>query len=168
MRLTEIHPDQAGLDWYVVNDSVMGGRSASQVAIEGQELHFSGVITTVGGGFASIRTQPQAWEFGSYALARIKVQGDGRSYRLRFFTAEERVTYQSEFATVAGEWIVAELPLASFYASWRGRRLERGPLRSGDINALGFILADGKDGPFHLRVDWIELSGLQSATDRDP
>jgi hypothetical protein len=157
LRLTEFRPDQPDLGWYGVNDAVMGGRSSGGVLIENGVLHFSGAINTDGGGFASIRTQAQAWEFFAQTLARLKVLGDGRRYRLRFFTAEERVTYQCEFATVAGQWTVVELPLAAFYASWRGRRLERAPLRCDDIKAVGFIIADGKDGPFHLQVDWIEL-----------
>lgn len=43
--------------WYRVNDVIMGGRSSSEVTADRQgRLVFSGTISTIGGGFASMRT----------------------------------------------------------------------------------------------------------------
>ena len=59
------------------------------------------------------------------------------------------------------EWREVELPIDRFYASWRGRRVERPALKGGDIIALGLILADGNDGAFRLSLDWIEFDDTQ-------
>ena len=45
------------LEWFVLNDVVMGGRSESKCErTEAGGLHFSGTVSTVGGGFCSCRT----------------------------------------------------------------------------------------------------------------
>ena len=46
------------LQWQLFNDDVMGGRSSSAFAWQGECLTFSGFVNTNGGGFASIRTEP--------------------------------------------------------------------------------------------------------------
>ena len=43
------------LEWRVINDNVMGGRSLGAVSANGDTLSFSGSLNTNGGGFASIR-----------------------------------------------------------------------------------------------------------------
>ena len=44
------------LEFFKINDEVMGGRSTSSVTAKGGDVTFSGVINTNGGGFASFRT----------------------------------------------------------------------------------------------------------------
>ena len=53
--------------WYVLNDTVMGGRSQSRIvaAAEGT-VAFAGVVSLENyGGFASVRTTPQARDLGA-------------------------------------------------------------------------------------------------------
>lgn len=161
LRLTSFDTSDANLNWQIVNDTVMGGRSSSEFRVENQQLTFSGTLNTNGGGFASLRSARQAWDLSAYRLFRLRVKGDGRSYRLRLFTDNDRASYQQTFTTRADEWVVVDLPVSEFYASWRGRRLRRPPLNARDIAGIGFILADGIDGSFRLCVDWIEVDVLR-------
>lgn len=48
--------DGPPLQWYCLNDIVMGGRSSSQLQLSADAMIFSGSISTQGGGFASCRT----------------------------------------------------------------------------------------------------------------
>lgn len=47
------HPAQA--NWTVVNDGVMGGRSAGFVDVKDGTLRFTGTLVTQGGGFTLVR-----------------------------------------------------------------------------------------------------------------
>lgn len=157
LRLVDFVREEEGPRWQVVNDTVMGGRSRSQFSIQDGLLRFSGLLNTNGGGFASLRSSPLPLQLSEFALVRLRVLGDGRVYRFRMFVDGDRASYQSEFATVAGVWRTVELPVNQFYASWRGRRLQRPPLALAEVDGIGIILADGRDGHFNLAVDWIEF-----------
>lgn len=145
------------LEWRIINDTVMGGRSTSRLLIEQEKLVFQGDLNTDGGGFASLRSSRADWDLRNARIVRLRVRGDGRSYRFRCFTSEERITYQSSFTTNPLEWLVIELPLKDFTASWRGRRLNRPPLDPAAITSVGLIIADGTDGVFQIEVDQIEF-----------
>ncbi|MEM7078548.1 MAG: CIA30 family protein [Pseudomonadota bacterium] len=160
LRIADFAPEPAfpPLRWQVVNDTVMGGRSRSRHAIRDHGLHFSGTLNTNGGGFASLRSNRVNHSLAEFDHVRLRVKGDGRAYRFRLFLERDRASYQNEFTTRPDTWMVVELPIADFYASWRGRRLNRAAPAPGDIRGVGFILADGIDGDFHLVVDWIEFT----------
>jgi len=158
MRVTGIDSVQSNVRWQVVNDTVMGGRSDSRFMLENGQLQFVGRLNTNGGGFASLRSNRQNWDLSEFSVVRLKVRGDGRHYRFRLYVDNDRASYQSDFATVAGEWQVVELPIDEFQASWRGRRLSRAPLAASKIAGMGLILADGIDGTFELTLDWIEFA----------
>lgn len=165
LRIASFDPDQTEVRWQIVNDTVMGGRSASRFAIDAGQLEFSGTLNTNGGGFASLRSNRQDWDLAAYSAVRLKVRGDGRAYRFRLFPDETRESYQSQFETVAGEWLVVELPFEGFYASLRGRRLNRPAVNPADIVGVGLILADGFDGNFSLTLDWLEFGETSAASD---
>ena len=78
------------LEFFKINDEVMGGRSTSSVTAKGGDVTFSGVINTNGGGFASFRTLG-ARSAGSddeaplglpaeCATVEVAATGDGRAY----------------------------------------------------------------------------------------
>ena len=151
------------LRWQVVNDTVMGGRSSSQLKRLGEALHFSGRLNTNGGGFASLRSDRMNLDLAAATSVRLTVKGDGRTYSIRLYAAGQRVSYQHAFRTVADAWQTVELKIPDFYASWRGRRMNQGPLAAADIAGIGLILADGTDGAFEIEVSSIEFD-VQVAT----
>ena len=152
------------LRWQVVNDTVMGGRSSSQLKRVGEALHFSGRLNTNGGGFASLRSDRMNLDLAAATSVRLTVKGDGRTYSIRLYAAGQRVSYQHAFRTVADAWQTVELKIPDFYASWRGRRMDQGPLAAADIAGIGLILADGTDGAFEIEVGSIEFD-TQAAPD---
>lgn len=148
----------ADLRWQIVNDTVMGGRSSSQIEEHAGAVRFSGYLNTNGGGFASIRSQRLNADLSDASSIRIRVRGDGRRYSVRLYADGQRVSYQHSFVT-SEEWQLVEMPIKNFNAVWRGQRYNRPPLPAGDIVGLGLILADGVDGAFAIEVDRLEFFG---------
>lgn len=63
--------------WYVINDSVMGGVSNSQVTQTQESLLFTGNVSLDNnGGFASIRTELNTQSQNTKAIV-LRVKGDG-------------------------------------------------------------------------------------------
>lgn len=155
--LADFQSTQLDLVWTAVNDNVMGGRSSGGFEITDGRLVFRGEINTNGGGFASIRTDPQQLDMGSHDGLKLKVRGDGRTYRFRVVTAGSDFAYMADFSTRQGEWEIIDLPFSAFQPSWRGRKLDRPPVNPSEITSIGFMIADKQDGAFELEVEWIKL-----------
>ena len=123
----------------------MGGVSASQIAMTPEGLVFSGVVSLAhGGGFASIRAQPRAYDLTGAIAFVLRVRGDGRTdkFGLRTDDAFDGVRYQARFATRAGEWLEVVLPVADFQPTFRGRPADAPPLDPARIRGLGLLIAD--------------------------
>lgn len=148
--------------WVTVNDNVMGGRSRGGPTFKENRLIFAGATNTNGGGFSSIRTKPQEWPLDGAAGLRMRVRGDGRTYKAEVGTDAEvanfRVAYRADFETRKGEWTEVTVPFSAFEPTVMGRNVaDRAPaLAAEDVKTLGFMIYDGKDGPFELEVDWIK------------
>jgi len=155
MMLTDFgNSDDASL-WYTVNDNVMGGRSSGGFEIRTGRLIFSGVTNTDGGGFSSIRTGRRPQNLAGYQGIRLRMLADGRTYRFRL---ENRAgtSYFAPFHTEPGvHWQTAEIPFERFEPRRRGRLLDGPPLDTSEIESIGLMIYDKRDGPFRLEVDWI-------------
>lgn len=154
--------------WYAVNDGVMGGVSKSAFHVT-QGLHagqgegrFVGDISLEnGGGFASVRREPGAFE---RALTRaggiaLRVCGDGRTYQLRIKSRaiDEGCAYRVAFTPAKDEWQTWRFAWHEFEAVCRGRHLVGAPaLAAGDIYQLGLLIADRRGGDFCLRLARID------------
>ena len=139
------------LDWRVINDNVMGGRSLGDIARTGEFLSFSGSLNTNGGGFASIRVPARTVLEDEAAGVRLRVRGDGRTY------ASVAPQEFADFILVAvcqdgngWRWLCC----SSFWPNWRGRRLNA-RTTAAQVAELGLRINDGIDGAFALEVDWI-------------
>ncbi|MEO0784332.1 MAG: CIA30 family protein [Pseudomonadota bacterium] len=147
--------------WQTVNDGVMGGRSSGGPSFEGGAMEFAGVINTNGGGFSSVR---RAMEPGTLAGAEgvmVRMKGDGRAYRLTIRTAERfrgrTVAYTADLdGGAGGDWVETYVPFDAFSASVFGRDVPAAPLDPATAWSVGFILGDGKDGPFSMQAEWIK------------
>jgi monofunctional biosynthetic peptidoglycan transglycosylase len=151
-----------GPRWLAVNDGVMGGRSRGGPAIVDGHLQFRGHLSLANnGGFASVRTAGRDFDISGAAVVLLRVRGDGRRYQLRLATdARHRgiaVSYGGGFATQAGQWIQVRVPLAELQPTVRGRALDGPPLDPTRVREIGLLIADGREGPFALDVDWIGL-----------
>ncbi|MDN3413844.1 CIA30 family protein [Pseudoalteromonas sp. S201] len=150
----------ANARWYVVNDSVMGGISNSQVLYENDNLVFTGNVSLANnGGFASIRT---LLDVQSQDITKImlRVKGDGQTYQLRLRTNEymDGAAYTRSFSTTKSEWLNIEFLPEDFQLTYRGRLLEQQPtINFKDVRQLGFMIAGKQAGEFRLEVEKIEF-----------
>ncbi len=154
LGVTRFNLGENNLEWRVVNDDVMGGRSRGGFEIDGGILRFSGTTNTVGGGFSSIRSVPQRLSISNASSGMaLRSKGDGRTYTFRVETSDG-VSYWAEFRSTL-TWRVIKVPFSTFRPRWRGRYLEGPALTPEDITSLGLMVYDKRDGDFYLEVDWI-------------
>lgn len=154
--LTDFGTEPADIEWYVVNDDVMGGRSDGAYKVEQGELVFTGSTNTRGGGFSSLRTRPVELELSKFDGIRLQVRGDGRRYTWRLATnARWRgrpIAYWADFETEEDAWTTVDVPFSSFIPRFRGTTLDGPELDAGQISEMGLMIYDNLDGPFELRV----------------
>ena len=150
----------ANARWYVVNDSVMGGISNSQVLQNDGNLVFTGNVSLANnGGFASIRTLLDVKNQNITKIV-LRVKGDGQTYQLRLRTNEymDGAAYTHSFSTTKSEWLNIEFLPEDFQLTYRGRLLEQQPTISfKEIKQLGFMIAGKQAGKFRLEVERIEF-----------
>lgn len=170
--LTDFSSD-APIRWYTVNDNVMGGRSRGGFLTNEGVLVFAGATNTNGGGFSSIRTRSKAMDLSDFDGVRLRVKGDGRRYTFRLTTSTARngryvPSYWADFETQSGDaWEVVDVPFSRFKPRWRGRNLSGPDLDTKNVDTLGLMIYDKRDGPFRLDVDWIRAYQARPAFSMD-
>ena len=160
-------------DWYVVNDTVMGGVSSSEVFnSDAGSLVFSGLLSTENnGGFTSTRTEAFPTLNGGLQKLTLKLRGDGRTYIATIRTpypSLRRIYYRQAFETVANTEIEVELYAKDFKPYTFGRRVPSAPSLDEigpGIGSIGFMLADKNPGSFALEI--ITLEGTSQERDDD-
>ena len=154
--LADFATDQDDIEWYVVNDNVMGGRSDGNFRIEQGELRFAGRTNTNGGGFSSIRARHAQRDLSKYDGIRLRVRGDGRRYTWRLATNARwrgrAISYWADFDTEDNAWSTVDVPFSSFVPRFQGRRLDGPELNLEQITGMGVMIYDKLDGPFELRL----------------
>ena len=145
-------------NWVIVNDTVMGGRSAAQIAVTDDKLFFFGLLSLENnGGFASVRRvgDPKNWQSEHPLMVTLK--GDGRAYQFRVRTSNgfNSVAYVANFKTSDKEQTL-RFETSDFIPQWRGRRITNAPrLDFADIRQIGVMLADKTPGTFTLALTTI-------------
>jgi monofunctional biosynthetic peptidoglycan transglycosylase len=148
--------------WRPVDDVVMGGVSRSAFGIaEPSIARFSGNVSLENfGGFASVRTPPRDWDTAGAAAFVLRVRGDGKHYKFTLRTGDgfDGIQYQARFQPPAAEWTDVRLPVDSFVATFRGRKVPFAPrLDPAKVRALGLMISDKQAGQFELLVDRIGI-----------
>jgi len=147
--------------WDVVNDGVMGGRSAGFVAIADGTLRFTGTLVTQGGGFTSVRARRTVDLTGNAGI-ELRVRGSGRQFELEVNDGLQgygrNVSRRAPFPTTA-EWTLVRVPFNMLRSTIFGREVNAAPIDVARIQSVGVFIADGKDGPFALEVDYIRAYG---------
>lgn len=149
-----------GLQWYPVNDGVMGGLSASGLTVTDQGTGlFAGELSLANnGGFASVRTVVGPVDLSSFAGLEIRVRGDGRTYQLRLRSdgGFDGIAYRCFYETSANEWTVFRFAFADFEPTFRGRMVPGAPpLDLTRITQVAFMLADKRAGDFTLEIEYV-------------
>ncbi len=149
--------------WPSIDDTVMGGVSASRMDIIDGVAVFSGTVSFENnGGFASVRSRPSPRDLSEFRGVVLTVRGDGRRYgfRLRTDASFDGVSYQARLEPPAGEWVDVTIPFADFVPVFRGRRVEgHPPLDPSRVATMGFMISR-QEGPFRLEIR--SIHGLES------
>ena len=156
----------SSLDWNIVNDTVMGGRSSSRwLSNSSSTSTFEGFLSLQNnGGFASVRHDLEKIDLTNTEGIYLKVKGDGRKYQFRIRSQASRwANYSQEFKTKGGKVQTFYLPYKDFKAGWRGRSITDLPVLTGkDIKGIGLFLGDKIEGKFKLEVTDIAATTQKS------
>lgn len=148
--------------WRSVDDDVMGGISQGEFSVTAESTGlFSGETSLENnGGFSSVRRAVDNDAFAHAKAVTLRVKGDGRQYQFRLKTDDSNssLSYRATFDTRPGEWITVRIPVELFEPVFRGRVISDAPgLAPGQVQQMGFLIADKKSGEFRLETDWIRV-----------
>jgi monofunctional biosynthetic peptidoglycan transglycosylase len=163
LTLFDFRQAEADPDWRTINDTVMGGRSSSQVEIGDSGLVFSGKVSLENdGGFCSARSNTGGWDLSEYAGIAVSIRTGDRSFVLtaRDEPGTDTVGYHHALPVTGDEWQTVHALFADFEATYHGRVLEDDPgLNTEQVRSVGFLIGEGQEGPFRLEVAWIAAYG---------
>jgi NADH dehydrogenase [ubiquinone] 1 alpha subcomplex assembly factor 1 len=151
--------------WQIVNDGVMGGLSKGKVEFTNAGvMRFSGTLSLENnGGFSTVRSAGVDFNLSNDAGLLLLVKGDGRTYEARLDSdARFRgnlVSFAGKFETTKGKWQQVKIPFSEFKGGFRGVDLPDKVLDPSLIERVWILLADKREGPFDLEVDWIRTYG---------
>ncbi len=147
------------MNWFVIDDGVMGGRSQGQFFInpEGNGIFTGRVSLENNGGFSSVRHRFPTLTTQQYSKCLIRLKGDGKRYQFRVKSSiYDRHSYISYFQTTT-EWQVIEIPLKQMYPTFRGRKLNIPNFPAEKMEEIAFLVGNKKAETFKLEIDYISL-----------
>lgn len=146
-------------NWYVVDDTVMGGVSAGKrgLSAEGYGMFEGHVSLDNNGGFSSIRYNAGKTKLQGYSKFVIALKGDGKAYQFRVKTkSSEYYSYISTFTT-NNTWQIIEIPFNSMVPSFRGRTLDMINFPGDSLEEIGFLVGNKKEEDFKLAINYISV-----------
>ena len=146
-------------NWTVVDDVVMGGKSAGTFELNKEGFGvFSGTVSLKkNGGFSSVRYKMEGKSTESKTKIILRIKGDKKNYQFRIKSSSgDYYSYIFNFST-SGKWENIEIPLAEMYPSFRGRKLNMPNFSSDHIEEIAFLIGNKKEENFKLILDKIEL-----------
>jgi NADH dehydrogenase [ubiquinone] 1 alpha subcomplex assembly factor 1 len=142
--------------WPPIDDTVMGGVSHSEMRIENGRAVFAGVVShDFGGGFASVRSNPESMDLSAFTGIEALLRGDGRRYKLvlKSKAGFDWVNWQASFQTHCDECQVVRIPFQDLVPVYRGSRVSNAPpFDARSIATFGFLISDKQAGPFRLEI----------------
>ena len=153
-------PATSKVDWFNVDDPVMGGisESHSEVVERGTDetvLIFSGNVSLENnGGFCSTRTEEHKWNLPPLSGFQLKVRGDGKRYKFTVRTGEEsQGSYRHEFDTRRNKTVTHDFAIEDFEMFRRGTHLaDAPPLDPSKVESIGILVSDKQAGDFELEI----------------
>ena len=151
---------KTSMDWYAVNDNVMGGYSQGSFSKDkvGNGV-FSGNISLYNnGGFSSIRYNFKKLPVSPLDTLILHVNGDNKYYQLRIkHSSYDRHVYTKRTYIKDG-WHFLKVPLNEMHASFRGRRLRINNFNKTQITEIGILFGNKVQERFQLKIDSIYLN----------
>ena len=151
-----------GVDWWVVNDGVMGGLSKGRKELTENSILFEGVISLDNnGGFSSLRCSLSHKDLTQYDEIEIRYRSTGISKALTF-SVDRRwyiPNYRISLEGTSGNWKTMIIRLSDFKKHYLGKSLNESLKKEKikDIIRMGIITNEKKYGNFEFEVDYIEF-----------
>jgi len=128
-------------------------------------LLFTGNINTNGGGFSSVRTALPPGILQGMDLFKLRVLQDTRHYQLIVQTdasfGGRPVAYRADIENrLPGNWSDDSVLFSGLQPTVFGRQLPGPVFDASRARLLGIIIADARDGAFHLEVKTIHVCPL--------
>ena len=147
--------------WRPINDTVMGGISASQLQLTGEGFAlFTGTVSLENnGGFASLQSTPSAYDFTGYEGIALRIKGDGKRYKfsLKSNIFLDSPRYEASFVTAKGVWATVTIPFNTLVPTFRGKVLTNEiPIDISQVKSFSFLISDKQEGPFRMEIDWVK------------
>ena len=145
-------------DWREVDDGVMGGVSRGGMARTRDGVRWTGELSAENnGGFVSTRLAFDPVDLSERSGLRVRVKGDGRTYRLTVNTTGRNmggVGYAQLQTT--GSWQTLDLPWSVFTGRAYGGTI---PLDATAVGSVQLVLS-GKDQLGDFRLDLASIEAL--------
>ena len=142
-------------NWRIVNDNVMGGVSKSDLYLnENKNLIFSGEVSLdYNGGFASCRHSLEEINLEGVVSFKMRIKGDGKTYKFRLSQSNRSVNYSSNFQTKKNTWIDVEIFINDLSPTFMGYYSRSSPkIKIENMNSIGFLISDKQEGEFSLEI----------------
>ena len=146
-------------DWVIVDDGVMGGKSAGSFSLneQGHGVFEGSVSLENNGGFSSLRYSSERILVQDFTTIALKIKGDGKNYQFRIKSnTGDYYSYITTFST-SGEWQEIQIDLKDMYPSFRGRKLDQANFEKEYIEQVAFLIGNKKEEKIKLLIDKIEL-----------
>jgi uncharacterized protein YbjT (DUF2867 family) len=161
------------LQWYSVDDGVMGGVSNSQWRLLGDRALFTGNVSTANnGGFASVRSpnfEPPLDLAGAEGI-QLRIQGDGKRYKFiaRSESQWDGLSYCYSFDTFNNRPQTVRIPFNQLIPVFRAKTVpEKGPFNPSQISSFQLMHSkfeyDGGLNPsFSPGIFGLEIEAIQT------
>lgn len=151
-----------GINWYVVNDGVMGGLSDSDAFLQENSLLFKGNVSLDNnGGFVSLRCPYGDMDFSKFKTVSIKYKNAGQNFAFQLETERMffRPNYKVLLADSENEWTTASFKLEDFkeYVMGKANGNEITSIKLANVIRFGFINYGKKAGDFEFEIDYIKF-----------
>ncbi|MFK7799947.1 MAG: CIA30 family protein [Aureispira sp.] len=145
-------------NWQIVNDTVMGGRSQSQVQYTNNSVIFTGTVSLENnGGFASFRSPYGQWDLTTYKTLTIRYRSTGfdMAWTMKDQPPYYMPSFKGKLPNSKGKWSTVSFDLRALDAYRLGKplgyQLSNKELKN--IIRMGFISDEKRAGDFELEID---------------
>ena len=146
-------------NWYVMNDTVMGGVSAGKMGkvAAGNGLFEGHVLLDKNGGFTSVRYDAGKIKLQGYSKFLIVLKGDGKAYQFKVKTnSKDYYAYVYSFETT-GNWQTIEIPFSNMVPSFRGQPLNMANFSGDYMEEIGILIGNKIAEDFKMAIDNINV-----------
>ncbi len=159
LMIFDFTKDAGTQNWYVVDDTVMGGVSAGKMVVdnEGHGIFQGHVSLDNNGGFSSIRYNAGKTKLQGYSKFVIALKGDGKAYQFRIKTKSSQYYSYIFTFTSNNTWQIIEIPFNSMVPTFRGRTLDMANFPGDYLEEIGFLIGNKKEEDFKLAIDYISV-----------